>query len=116
MLNTKPYKGSAVIYRAAFLMAFVVIAGCTSTTKVAVYHPSDQQMSCAEIEREFDNLEEIMFEARKNKGVNSANVAAAVFFWPAIVLNHMDAADAEELVNRRRKRLLDLHVEKSCDP
>ena len=39
-----------------------------------------------------------MEEASDNKGVNTANVAAAVFFWPAAVGNYMNAADAEKLV------------------
>ncbi len=71
-------------------------------------------MSCAELEGEFVKLDQIMEDASSDKGVNTANVAAVVFFWPAAVGNYMNAGEAEKLVERRRSHLMNLYTKKSC--
>lgn len=91
-----------------------LLAACTSTQKVAVTEPSDYDMTCEQLSREFAELDQVMQEADKNKGVNGANVAAAVFFWPAAVGNYMDADKAQDLAEQRREHLNELYVEKGC--
>ena len=71
-------------------------------------------MTCAEIEGEFSKLDQVMDDASGDKGVNTANVAAVVFFWPAAVGNYMNASEAEKLVEKRRAHLMDLYIKKSC--
>ncbi|RCL86105.1 hypothetical protein [Hyphomonas sp.] len=103
-----------VMFAGAALALFASTA-CTSTTKVSPVQPGDQKMSCAELENEFVKLEDVMNEADDNKGVNTANVAAVVFFWPAAVGNYMDADKAQDLVDKRRDHLMDIHTDKGCD-
>ncbi|MFN3315084.1 MAG: hypothetical protein ACK46Q_16730, partial [Hyphomonas sp.] len=101
--------------KAAFAAAAtIVVSACTSTEKVAVQQPQDMRMTCAELEAEFVKLDGVMDEASSNKGVNTANVAAVVFFWPAAVGNYMNASDAEKLVERRRDHLMGIYMNKSC--
>jgi len=90
------------------------MSACTTTQKVAVAQPSDQRLDCAGIETEFSRLDEVMEDASSDKGVNTANVAAVVFFWPAAVGNYMNASEAEKLVEKRRAHLMDLHTKKNC--
>ncbi|MBY9065366.1 hypothetical protein K1X12_00560 [Hyphomonas sp. WL0036] len=92
----------------------LVLTACTTTEKVAVEKPTDLKMSCEEIEGEFDKLDQVMEDASGDKGVNTANVAAVVFFWPAAVGNYMNASEAEKLVEKRRAHLMDLYMKKSC--
>ena len=92
----------------------LIAAGCTSTEKVAVQQPGDTKLTCEQLTEEFAGLDGIMEEASDNKGVNTANVAAAVFFWPAAVGNYMNAADAEKLVEKRRTHLMTIYEEKGC--
>lgn len=104
------------ILKAALLAASVVaLSACTTTEKVAVEKPSDLKMSCAEIEGEFSKLDQVMDDASGDKGVNTANVAAVVFFWPAAVGNYMNASEAEKLVEKRRAHLMNLYMKKSCE-
>ena len=56
-----------------------------------------------------------MADASGDKGVNTANVAAVVFFWPAAVGNYMNASQAEELVEKRRTHLMSIYSGKGCD-
>lgn len=92
----------------------LLISACSHTTKVATVKPTDSSMSCEEINTEFADLDNVLGEAKKNKGASGANIAAAVFFWPAAVGNYVDAKDAEELVEERRVNLTKLASEKGC--
>jgi len=99
----------------AAVLAVIGLTACTTTQKVAVQQPSDTRLSCAELEGEFVKLDTVMEDAQGDRGVNTANVAAAVFFWPAAVGNYMNAKDAEELVEKRRTHLMGIYSEKGCD-
>ena len=92
-----------------------VVTGCTTTEKVAVQQTDDRNLSCAELGTEFAELDAIMEDAKGDRGFNTANVTAAVFFWPAAVGNYMSAKDAEELVEKRREHLMTFYLEKDCD-
>lgn len=107
------------ISRAAALVGAVAmlgasVSGCVTTTKVATVQPTDNSLSCDEIKAEFAKLDTVMSEADGNKGVNGANVAAVLFFWPAAVGNYMDADKAEKLVEQRRTHLMDVYNKKGC--
>jgi len=94
--------------------ACLLLAGCATTTKVAVNQPGDNRLSCTEIKAEFAKLDRVQEEADDNKGVNTANVAAVLFFWPAAVGNWMDADKAEKLLQRRRDALMEHYKAKGC--
>jgi hypothetical protein len=91
------------------------VAGCATSTKVAIQQPGDQAMSCEALRGEFTKLDTVAAEADSNKGVNTANVAAVLFFWPAAVGNYMDADKAQKLVEQRRAHLMTIYNSKSCD-
>jgi hypothetical protein len=96
------------------LSACIVFAGCATTTKVATQQPGDESMSCEALKGEFAKLDAVGKEAIDNKGVNTANVAAVLLFWPAAVGNYMDADKAEKLVQERRLHLMTIYRGKSC--
>jgi len=94
--------------------ALFTASACTNSEKVAVVQPGDSKLSCEQLNTEFTKLDAIMDEAQGNKGVNTANVAAVLLFWPAAVGNYMNADEAEKLVTRRREHLMNLSSEKGC--
>lgn len=98
----------------AVTAAAMILSACSHTEKVSVMQPGDQKMSCAEIQNEFDDMDRVMAEAKKNKGASGANIAAVVLFWPAAVGNYVDAKDAEDLVAQRRMHLTRIYEEKGC--
>lgn len=99
---------------AAGLAGAFMLSACTTSEKVSVMQPGDQAMSCQELEREFANLETIKRDAERDGGVNTANVAAAVFFWPAAAGNYLNAREAQQLVEDRRQHLMGIYDDKSC--
>lgn len=93
----------------------VALSGCVTNEKVAVTQVGDENLSCAQITAQNQKLDGVSEEARHNKGVNTANVAAVLFFWPAAVGNYMDSKDAEDLVQKRKARLAELYKAKGCN-
>ena len=91
------------------------LSACTSTTKVSALQPGDNKLTCEQLESEFANLDTVMQEGDDNKGVNTANVAAVILFWPAAVGNYMDADKAQDLVDKRRTHLMGIYSKKGCD-
>lgn len=90
------------------------VSACATTTKVAVQQPGDEKLTCDQMKAEFAKLDGVVAEASDNKGVNTANVAAVLLFWPAAVGNYMDADKAEKLVEQRRAHLMNIYRSKNC--
>lgn len=100
---------------AASVLGALTASACTSSEKVSPRQPGDQALTCEELRGEFVRLDQVTDEAENNQGVNTANVAAVVFFWPAAVGNYMDADRAMDLVEERRNHLMDIYDAKNCD-
>ena len=98
---------------AALVCAFAV-SGCVTNEKVSTTQVGDENLTCGDIKTQNAKLDELAEEARHNKGVNTANVAAVLFFWPAAVGNYMDSDHAEQLIDKRRARLAELYKAKAC--
>lgn len=98
----------------ASAMALATTA-CTTTEKVNVMQPGDQAMTCSQLRTEFTKLDEIKADGQSDQGVNGANVAAVLFFWPAAVGNYMSARDALAVAERRHTHLMSIYNSKSCD-
>ncbi len=106
---------SNIKIQALVLCALFTISGCATTTKVATVRTTDNDLTCEQIKEQDVQLDVVMDEADDNKEVNTKNVAAAVFFWPALATTVISANKAEKLVEKRRKRLNDLYLKKECE-
>lgn len=111
MASFSPRQVARIVVACTLLMS---TAACVTTTKVAVEQPGDESMSCAALSGEFKRLDTVVLEGDENKGVNTANVAAVLFFWPAAVGNYMDADKAQKLVEQRRAHLMTIYRGKGC--
>jgi len=103
------------IITAVALCAALTTGACTTTQKVNVMQPGDRAMTCTQMRAEFANLDAVKADADSDKGINGANVAAVLLFWPAAAGNYLNARDAESLVNQRRTHLMGIYNEKNCD-
>ena len=93
----------------------LLMAGCTSTPKVSVRQPGDQNLTCTQLISELDQLQSVQEEAQHNQGINTANVTAVLFFWPAAVGNYMEADRALDLAEERQNHLMDIYDGKNCE-
>lgn len=99
----------------AAIAAAALTSACTTTEKVSVMQPGDRAMTCSQLKEEFAKLDAIKRDADSDKGVNGANVAAVILFWPAAAGNYLNARDAQQLVEQRRTHLMSFYNEKQCD-
>ena len=97
-----------MILAAAALGLLLVQQGCAMTPKVAVSQMGDDKLTCAQLQDEYTKLDVIDKKADDNKSVNTTNVAAALFFWPAVVATVMSADDAQKHADERRSRLVEI--------
>lgn len=93
----------------------LVLGACTTSERVTVRQPGDMSMSCNEIEREFREIERVVDDAQGDQGVNTANVAAVLFFWPAAVGNYVGAERALEAAEDRQDWLYEIYQQKECE-
>jgi len=99
----------------AAIAAAALTSACTTTEKVSVMQPGDRAMTCTQLKEEFAKLDAIKRDADSDKGVNGANVAAVILFWPAAAGNYLNARDAQQLVEQRRSHLMSFYNDKQCD-
>lgn len=97
------------------LSAVMLLGACTTTEKVSVTQPGDRSMTCTQLRDQFVQLDAITKDAQRDQGVNVANAAALVLFWPAIAGNYLSARDARQLAEDRKTHLMAFYNEKNCD-
>ncbi len=103
-------KLSALLAIATTLM----LGGCATSQKIQVVQAGDQNLNCAQIKEKLAEVDAVEADNDENKGVTGTNVAAALFFWPALAYTYMDAKDAKELATQRKSHLTALYNEKNC--
>jgi len=91
------------------------LAGCANPKVVAQREIGDKDLTCSQIRREMEEVRDIKRDAESDKGFSGKNVAAALFFWPAIIGNEMNTGNAIEAANSRLGHLASLHEKKNCD-
>jgi len=97
------------------LLLFTLALGACSTPHVVQEKKvSDATLNCQQLKEEIAAAEEFRKKAEKEKGVTGTNVAAAVFFWPAMIATYKNAGEAIEAANKRKSNLIDLYREKKC--
>ena len=96
------------------LASVLGLSACVSPEVVTRTNAGDRNLSCAEIEHQLHQLDEIRAEAKKGRSVSGTNVAAAILFWPAVIGNHANATQALEAANERNEVLVKLASEKRC--
>ena len=98
----------AVSVTAAFL------GGCATPTVVESKQSNDRMMSCAALKTAFGEAKDFESKARKERGVTGTNVAAAIFFWPAMLGTYKNTEDAIEAAKERQKHLETIATERKC--
>lgn len=98
----------------AALTAALVLTGCATSQKVQVVQAGDPNLSCAAIKDELRKLDIAQADIDSKKGVNSTNVAAAVFWLPGLAYTYYDAGEAQRLISDRKSGLTSIYNNKKC--
>ena len=90
------------------------LGACASPEVVQPKKISDGDLSCTDLKEQIVEAERFEKEARDDRGVTGTNVAAALLFWPALIVTYANTEDAIEAAEERRAHLLELYEAKNC--
>jgi len=91
-----------------------LLTACANPDVVDVRKLGDEELSCEQIREEIYEAEKFEDKARDEKGVTGKNVAAALFFWPAMLVTYNNAGEAIEAAKDRKERLTRIGDKKGC--
>ena len=91
------------------------LTGCATTPAIQPVNPMDRHLTCDQLQVELDNINAVIKNARADKGANSANVASALLFWPALVGTNVQASGTLKSAYYRRDHLSALMMDKKCE-
>jgi hypothetical protein len=89
-------------------------SACATPTVVQTRQANDENLNCQELAAAIEETDRFEEAARDDRGVNTTNVAAALFFWPALVGTYMNTEDAIEAAEERREYLYSLRQQRGC--
>lgn len=96
------------------IVAVAILAGCATPQVVKSKQTGDSEMECPQIKAAYEEAQEFETKARKERGVTGTNVAAAIFFWPAMIGTYKNTEEAIEAAKDRQKHLEKIAETKSC--
>ena len=96
------------------LPLLALLSACASPEVVSERQVGDSSLTCSEIKSEIREAEKFEDRARSEKGVTGTNVAAALFFWPAMLVTYSNAEEAIEAAEDRADFLMKLADSKKC--
>jgi len=92
----------------------LLVTACATPTVVETRQASDRNLNCEQLLAAIEETNDFEEEARDDRGVTGTNVAAAVFFWPALIGTYMNTEDAIEAAQDRREYLTELYEQRDC--
>lgn len=92
----------------------VALSGCATPHVVQTTRMGDQNLTCNQLELEMSEAERFRAEAQKEKSMTGTNVAAAIFFWPAIIGTYSNSNEAIAAADNRKTHLMDVYIQKNC--
>ena len=98
-----------------FALALVfLVSACATPKVVSVQKIGDDDLNCQQIKEQFAEAQDFEKKARREKGATGTNVAAVVFFWPALLATYSNIEEAVNAARDRQDRLQKLAAKKGC--
>jgi len=98
----------------AIITMTMVVSGCVSTQTVSEKQVNDADLTCDSIATRIGEVRAARSYAKANKGVSGANVAAALFFWPALLVNNSNTTSMIKSMDARETVLVGYYEQKQC--
>lgn len=90
------------------------LGACATPEVTQVRKSGDSDLACAQLKAEFVRAQELEAAARKERTVTGTNVAAAIFFWPALIGTYSNTESAINAAVDRQRAVEKLATEKAC--
>ena len=96
-----------------FLLIFV--ASCATPTVVNVVEPTDNSLTCAQLDTQIAMAAKYADDAKKEKDMGTGTNVAALLFWlPGLYQTNVNVKEAVDAANRRAEHLSRLKTAKNC--
>ena len=92
----------------------ILLGACATPHVVQTTRMGDQHLTCNQLDLEMSEADRFRAEAQKEKAVTGTNVAAAIFFWPAIIGTYSNSNEAIAAADTRKTHLMSLYIQKNC--
>ncbi len=96
------------------LAVAIILTACASPEVVKKTKVGDTELGCDGLKNAVAEAEEFEQSARKERTVTGKNVAAAIFFWPALIGTYSNTEEAINAATTRQKYLGKLAETKGC--
>ena len=98
----------------AMVFSLLLISACANPEIVSERQTGDTALSCSGLTSEIKEAEKFKEDARDEKGMTSTNVAAGLFFWPALFVSYNNIEEAVDAAEDRIENLMDIGKDKGC--
>ena len=93
----------------------IFLTSCATPHVVSVIGPSDNSMSCSQLDSEIAIASNYKRDAKAEKSYGTATNVGAILFWlPGVVATQMNANDAIRAADERINHLTRLKAKKNC--
>ena len=96
------------------VLSFVLLISCAKPTVVNIALPNDDKLNCEKLENGVADAQEFRRQAIAVTGNTGKNQAAAILFWPALMMTYVNAAEAILAANERSIHLINIMQDKNC--
>jgi len=109
-----PINRGATMKSLNLLAAAALLGACATPTVVETRRSGDTILSCDQLRYELAEADRFEKEARAERKVTGTNVAAAVFFWPALLATYSNSDQAITAARERKAHLYKLADARKC--
>ena len=96
------------------IISFVLLISCAKPTVVNIALPTDDKLNCKKLENGVADAQEFRRKAIAVTGNTGKNQAAAILFWPALMMTYVNASEAIVAANERSVHLINIMQDKNC--
>lgn len=108
MVNSSKLHGLLIVFS-------TILSGCATPHVVNSVQTTDTMMNCRQLESEIAEADRFREAADREKGMTGTNVAAALFFWPAMIGTYSNANQAIAAADTRKAHLMGIYSQKKCN-
>ena len=99
---------------ASATLSLLLLTACANPPVVQKRQPNDDTLSCQQLKDAYADAQDFEAKARKERGATGTNVAAAIFFWPAMLGTYKNTEDAIQAARDRQAHLEKIAESKQC--
>ena len=101
--------------RQLIMFTSLFLASCATPHVVDIVQPNDEQLNCAGLQNEVDELDRFIKEAESEKGLNWSNAGRLLVFPIGIWATYENAEQAINAANQRELYLRGIMSKKNCN-